>query len=58
METVDKIVNAPTGPMNRPKDPVKINGVKIEVKGEKKDDKKDAAKKDVSKDAAKEQSKP
>jgi peptidyl-prolyl cis-trans isomerase B (cyclophilin B) len=27
METVDKIVNAPTGPMNRPKDPVKINSV-------------------------------
>jgi peptidyl-prolyl cis-trans isomerase B (cyclophilin B) len=58
MDTVDKIVNAPTGDENRPKDPVKINSVKIEVKGEKKDGKKDAEKKDEPKDAGKGQSKP
>ena len=57
LETVDKIVTAPTGPMNRPKNPVKINGIKIEVKGEKKDESKDKAKKDESKDGAKEKSK-
>lgn len=35
METVDKIVNAPTGANDRPNDPVKIKGIKIEEKEEK-----------------------
>ena len=45
METVDKIATAPTGANDRPRNPVKITGIKIEEKG--------AADKDAPKDKAK-----
>ena len=35
METVDKIVNAPTGPQDRPRNPASIKSIKIEEKAAK-----------------------
>ena len=53
IETVDKIVTAPRDANDRPRQPTKINGIKIEEKGAS-----SGAAKEGAKDAPKEQAKP